>query len=358
MIHLDHNHSPSIPGPTKPQNLILSNSPRSDQHRVVSWSTPTRDARPFYQDPQEVSLTDPSKPPPSLSDNSSSDPPPSSSTHSLPPGNLPTPAPENPSLPDPSTSSPNDSRSPPADTSSSLSPPPDAATPSNAMDPPDDPPGQPPKTDGTGDADKPTDQQQAADEVDRASRQSTPLSELSSAPETAPDDEADNGDAADNLDTAKAKSGGEVQNSPSGVVKVSSSSSAVSTSTKGGMPGSQSQNLSLSPNKALGDDSLAASGDQNTISPDGTMAPNMALGHQSGQSSLPDATSSSQTSVSSKAPSLDPKVISILELNSLLLRFADVLTGPSSVADVPSEYLWNTKRGAYQSQSQDSRSAY
>ncbi|KAI1785341.1 hypothetical protein LXA43DRAFT_976283 [Ganoderma leucocontextum] len=189
------------------------------------------------------------------------------------------------------------------------------------MDPPDDPPGQPPKTDGTGDMDKSTDQQQAADEVDRASRQSTPLSELSSAPETAPDDETDNGDTADNGDMVKAKSGGEVQNSPSGAVKASSSRPVVSTSTKGGNPASQQQNPSSSPNKALANGSATASGDHHIApSADGTMVPNMVLGHQSGQSSLPDATSSSQTSVSSKAPSLDPKVISILELNSLLLR--------------------------------------
>ena len=65
------------------------------------------------------------------------------------------------------------------------------------MDAPEDPPGQVPTDDG-GAENKDKSADQAANEVERASRQSTPLSELSSAPETAPDDENGAADGSSN----------------------------------------------------------------------------------------------------------------------------------------------------------------
>ena len=166
MIHLDHNHSSSIPGPSaKSQNLILTNSPHSDQHSIIQhWPSPARDApsRPYYQDSQEQFLSDSSKPP-AQPDNPSSDPlsAPSSALAPAPaPGPVTPGDAEDPSLPEPSPSSPHDTRWPPADSSSSLTTPPDAASPCNTMD-----------------AEKAGEQME--EEVDRESRQSTPPSELS-----------------------------------------------------------------------------------------------------------------------------------------------------------------------------------
>ena len=307
-------------------------------------------------------MTDAPNPPPAQSDKPSDDLSASSSTPSAAQRPVTAADAENPSLPEPTSVSPTDARSPPADTSSSLSPPPDATTPSHAMDAPDDPPGQPPALGGAGDVQKSGEHNAAADEVERASRQSTPLSELSSAPDTAPDDEPANGDGQASTadgDAAKAKSAGEDAVPPSAAGNVSLSGAVASASTKDGLSASQQQQQQNSsslaaqaPSSTNPDGSMAARGDQNT---DFTMVPKMALGQQHGQSSLPDGTPSSHTPT--KPSSHDPKVVSILELNSLLLRSVDVMSWLSYVANGAPEYLWSTKREEYQCPSQASISA-
>ncbi|RDX52942.1 hypothetical protein OH76DRAFT_1343952 [Lentinus brumalis] len=260
MIHLDHNHT-SIPGPADSQNHILPNSPH--------WSSPGRDGRPFYQESQEQFLSDSSKTP-AQPDNPTAERVSSDTQSSVPAANgAMTPAEaEESSLHAPSTSSPDEARSPPPDSTSSLTPPPDAASPNHTMDAPAAPPEQVPTDDG-GVQNQERSSDQAANEVERASRQSTPLSDLSSAPETAPDDE--NG-AADGPTNATEGDGGSTD---------------------------------------------AAEGQTN-----GAIRPRSSLEQQT-QSPMPDGLSSSHTSHPSaptKASPPDPKVVSILELNSLLLR--------------------------------------
>ncbi|TBU61264.1 hypothetical protein BD310DRAFT_946699 [Dichomitus squalens] len=173
---------------------------------------------------------------------------------------------------------------------------------------PDDPPGHPAPNGRARDVEKPGEQHATASEVEGASRQSTPLSELSSAPETAPDDEVPNGDG-----LARTLDGDATSAKPGG------GGGGASAATKDGNSASQQQTFSSpasqAPSNTNADGSTAAGGDQ---SADGTMIPKMALGQHFGQLSLPDRTPSSQAL--SRASSHDPKVVSILELNSLLLR--------------------------------------
>ncbi|KAI0773731.1 hypothetical protein C8Q74DRAFT_1368292 [Fomes fomentarius] len=306
MIHLDHNHS-SISGPANPQ--ILPNSPHSDQHPILQqWSSPARDTRPFYHDSQEQFLPNSPNSQPQ-SDNSSSAP----SAPSLPPPSQPPDA-ENPSLHQPTSSSPTSARSPPADSSSSLSPPPDATTPNHPMDAPDDPPGQAATTDNGGVESEEKTGKQAADELDSASRQSTPLSELSSAPETAPDDD-DNGAADGPANTIDGDS---------------TSKNAKDGQTNGFAPTKDTRpsqhNPTSSPRQAPASgvkgntDKITMPSGEHAV--DMYLAPKANNGQHQGQSSVPDGVLPRHPpqSSGSHGKGSDSKVISILELNSLLLR--------------------------------------
>lgn len=353
MIHLDHNHS-SISGPANPQ--ILPNSPHSDQHPILQqWSPPARDTRPFYHDSQEQFLPNSPNSQPH-SDNSSSAP---SAPSLSAPSQLA--HPENPSLHEPTLSSPTSARSPPADSSSSLSPPPDATTPNHAMDAPDDPPGQAATTDNGGAESEEKTGKQAADELDRASRQSTPLSELSSAPETAPDDD-DNGAAdgpANTIDgdsTSKNAKDGQTNGARKPHSCSSPSPSDSRHITVGFAPAKDTrpsqQNPTSSPRQAPAsgvkgnvDKTTTLSGEQAV---DGSLAPKANNGQQ-GQSSVPDGVSPRYPpqSPGSHGKGSDSKVISILELNSLLLRSVGsamiecqvVLTAFKSIYGVPSSWI-------------------
>ncbi|KAI0751210.1 hypothetical protein C8Q80DRAFT_1268487 [Daedaleopsis nitida] len=293
MIHLDHNHSPSITGPSKPQNLVLSNSPHPDH--LQHWSSPARDARSFYQDTQDQFLSDSSKSP--AHPDSSSDP----GSATLPPatsGDA-----EDSSLPEPSPNSPADAPSPPADSTSSLTPPPDVATPNHAPDAPDDPPGKA-ATDNGG-VENEERAEQAEDQVERASRQSTPLSELSSAPETAPDE---NGPA-DGVNDGGEGDGGS-NNAVDGQTKASV---LVKESQPSQQPPSTSSpyRAPASPGKRTTDN---ASGEHGV---DALIALKASSSREIGQSAMLDG-AVQPSGVTGKAP--DAKVVSILELNSLLLR--------------------------------------
>ncbi|KAI9063479.1 hypothetical protein FKP32DRAFT_1603650 [Trametes sanguinea] len=348
MIHLDHNHSSSIPAHANSPTLSVlppnaPHAPSSDQqHAILPWTSPSRDQsqRAFYPDSQEQQFPNPqdaSVPPPDsqqLADKAQQDPPPA------PPAVDPLPPPstnaEAPSHSEPSPNSPADARSPPADSTSSLTPPPDAATPNPATEAPDDPPGKtaPAPSDSAAmpdNAPPPSQQQQqqTADDVEKASRQSTPLSELSSAPETAPDDENTAADGSSTKGTdggAKETNGGE----GNGVSKdglsagadrdgaAVASSQQSSSAEAGSLP---QQNTSTG---AVAGQQAHPGGDQGASV--GGLAPHKSHHQAMGQSAMPDGTPSRQHSQSSlspthsKAPSHDPKVVSILELNSLLLR--------------------------------------
>ncbi|OJT07618.1 hypothetical protein TRAPUB_1524 [Trametes pubescens] len=286
MIHLDHNHAASLPAHANSPNLILANSPHADQSAASPWSSPSRDPRPFYPDSQEHA-------PPDSSEQPAQDEPQGSPSlpHSAGPG-APTDS-QNPlSLSEPSPRSTADARSPPPDSNSSLTPPPDAATPNPATEAPSQPPED--TTDNAGMAEHSG--AQGSEEVDKASRQSTPLSELSSAPETAPDDENTGGDAQSNSKDPGADAGD---------VGTSSSSQQASSSNAGSH---HQQNASTRSTASGGEQSASTGGQAPKQGSDGT------LSRQHSQAS-------SLSPTHSKAPSLDPKVVSILELNSLLLRY-------------------------------------
>ena len=192
MIHLDRGHSSAIAGHSK-SNLILADPPHADQHSLLPWSPSTRTDTSFYHESQEPFTLTSDAPRPTTP----SDPPsagqkqehPGSTTNHGPitPGDA-----EEPKLPEPSPSSPADLRSPVADTSSSLTPPPDAATPSAAAaqganaDKPEAAGGEAAAAEA--ETLRKEDKADVIEDVEKASRASTPLSELSSAPD---DDEED-----------------------------------------------------------------------------------------------------------------------------------------------------------------------
>ena len=182
-IHLDRNHA----SPHATSNLMLDSTSPSDQHPVLSWSGSSRDDGPFYQE-SEQDL------PPSLVGLAGNNTSPRSSPHS-PATNVsynssasvPRIAPEQADTvgiekqdPEPSTSSPVPAAttSPALQSSSSLTPPPDANSPvypnpSFSLNS-----SGPAHSDGEGASGGPE-----IDEVGKGSRASTPLSELSSAPD-------------------------------------------------------------------------------------------------------------------------------------------------------------------------------
>ena len=181
MIHLDRNHSSAIAPHSKP-NLIhdtSSNSP--DQHNTLFRPDPGHDDTTNTLYPKEsqepLTNTTPILPPGSVANHA--DP---SSTDTLPPSLPPATSGEtlNGTVADHSQSSP-ETRSPALDSNSSLTPPPDATSPTSparSLNPTET---SPAKAGG----DLPPDSINLAvpDALDRASRASTPLSELSSAPD-------------------------------------------------------------------------------------------------------------------------------------------------------------------------------
>ncbi|KAH9921506.1 uncharacterized protein BXZ73DRAFT_104395 [Epithele typhae] len=248
MIHLDHNHPASIPGPANPQNLALS-SPHADQHRIPSWSSPSRDARPFLPDSQGHPFLTTPTPDPNPNPDTSADPAPDASA------DAPAPAPaldaDEPPVPQQSSPDHPGGPSPPADSSSSLTPPPDATTPHRSMDAPED-----------------------QDVADKTSRQSTPLSDLSSPPETAPDE----------------------NDTPNGAPESVASDAGVADAKYAAKDGASS------PARAAF----------------ATVKPEPMSNHQrhAGEGPL---VPKREPSLDGKAAKPDPKVVAILELNSLLL---------------------------------------
>ncbi|KZT74485.1 hypothetical protein DAEQUDRAFT_720655 [Daedalea quercina L-15889] len=194
MIHLDRGHSSAIAGHSK-SNLILADPPHADQHSILSWSPSAHTDTSFYHEPQEpFTLTSdaPKHTTPSDPASGQKEEQPASTTNHGPitPGDA-----EEPKLPEPSPSSPADPRSPVADTSSSLSPPPDAATPGAAAAPEanvDKPPAGGGEA-AAGQVEAP--REDKANPVEEASRASTPLSELSSAPDDEEEDKTKEGEA-------------------------------------------------------------------------------------------------------------------------------------------------------------------
>ena len=183
MLHLDQKHNSSLSSPhSKPSTLILSNPARTDQQPLLSWSAPNRDERPFFQEQQDHPVAEqapvtPLKPdvPPVSTETPTEQ---AASTGSQPPGNA-----EDSKLSDQSPSSPPDATSPALESTSSLTPPPSATSPAfSSVDLPDAEATDQQRGEGAEEEDK-VKGDASGDAGDKPSQASTPLSELSSAPE-------------------------------------------------------------------------------------------------------------------------------------------------------------------------------
>lgn len=202
MLHLDQNHT-SLSSPHSKPSVILSNTPRTDQHNLLSWSNPNRDERPpFFQESQEQPVAEKTSTPPIKPDvpAASTETPtePAAATGSTAPGNA-----EDSKLSDQPPSTP-DATSPALESTSSLTPPPSTTSPAfSSVELPDGDSSAQPKVEGTEE-----EEQTKADIGDKASRASTPLSELSSAPEgddpSAPEKTAENEEEKHGADGASA----------------------------------------------------------------------------------------------------------------------------------------------------------
>lgn len=356
MIHLDRNHSSPIVSNPK-SNLILQSSAHSDQHQLLSWSTPDHDDTSFYQGAQEQYLADP--PDNSLSltpdapaalttekDSTSSTTVSSSAIGPITPGDA-----EDPKLPESSPSSPADVLTPAAPSTSSLTPPPpEISTPNHSVDVEER--AQEEFTQPSTEEVVTTAPAGDVEEPDRTSRQSTPLSELSSAP----DEEAEtNKDIADGAGATKPSSeiasvSGSGQSAPS-----PSKQGDAASETASSMTGSQSTPApkAMSPPGAVATGSsprgleitspetmTAPSGEPSQTTLEGSqpvpaLNPNsLADSSPSREASRPASTvpqgsyfpasSGSPTSAASTS-TLDPKVVAILELNTHLLKYACIL---------------------------------
>ncbi|TCD60343.1 hypothetical protein EIP91_010327 [Steccherinum ochraceum] len=186
MIHVDRNHATSI-SPHTTSNLILDNSPSSDQHSALSWSGPDHDGVPFYQEPEQHHDVPPTPLEPTAHNStaSSSEARPVTSPRANAPQDkasedtsLEADAADSPSAGATASPGPANSTSPALQSTSSLTPPPDTTSPTSPT--------------RAADADSKTSQTEDpelaaavgdSDELEKASRASTPLSELSSAPE-------------------------------------------------------------------------------------------------------------------------------------------------------------------------------
>ena len=181
------------------------------------------------------------------------------------------------------------------------------------MDAPEDPPGHT-ATSQNGDAettDNPSEHPAPAaptDDADKTSRQSTPLSELSSPPETAPDDEATHTKEGSDggASVADGKNGADASSSGGASQKGSSDPVAAASTNDGGGPSPLRQNPPSA--QTLSADAAAAASiraNANTnAAPSGLIVPK----------------TEPSPGPAGKTPTLDPKVVAVLELNALLLR--------------------------------------
>lgn len=215
MLHLDHNHTSALSPHTTP-SLIPSDTPQSDQHPLLSWSAPAVEPTPSADDEsfkfdqnKDQSLPDKLATPPSQPD---ALPATQTATHADPPSTVPTVNEDELKPPEPVPSSPADATSPAIESTSSLTPPPDSTSPAF-----------PPVTLPTEEASTQANLEQQGgeqknkaegdtEEIDKASRASTPLSELSSAPDgddppTVPDAGQKDGEAGKQVDAGASASG-------------------------------------------------------------------------------------------------------------------------------------------------------
>ncbi|CAL1701922.1 unnamed protein product [Somion occarium] len=306
MIHLDRNHSTAIAPHSKP-NLIHDTSSRPDQHNALFRSSPGRNDITIYP---EVSLSNhaelsSSPHPPSL--------PPVSSEEKL-----------NGAVAGISQNSPTEPRSPALDSNSSLTPPPDTISPTSPTRPLHPFEASPAKAGG--DLPPESTPGSAADGLDRASRASTPLSELSSAPdvETSParHDKSEthgsvNGGKSDS-DSVAAHDPNTGRSSAEGTQtalakeepdKNSESYLAPSQASSSSDPTGQPDRTNPGPAQSTNNQPITASGSNPATQPDPPK-----LKSEVSNGSIPEVNNPSNDSSS------DPKVLVILEMNSYLLK--------------------------------------
>ncbi|GJE84801.1 hypothetical protein PsYK624_008770 [Phanerochaete sordida] len=179
MLHLDQNHS-TLSSPHAKPNLILPSTARPDQHPLRSW--PGHDEKPIVQEQQDPAVGEHAAIPPIKPDvpgtNTETPPEPAAATGSTAPGNA-----EDPKVEDQSPHSPADATSPAIESTSSLTPPPSTTSPAfSSVDLPDGETTEQQKVEGSEVEDK-SKAEASAEAAEKPSRASTPLSELSSAPE-------------------------------------------------------------------------------------------------------------------------------------------------------------------------------
>ena len=181
MLHLDRTHHSPLSSHTK-ADLIPSDTPQPDQQPLLSWSAPATDDETFKFDTnsdQQTVADKPPTPPPVT------EAPQPTEAVAEPPADAPANAddPKPPEQDAPPSSPPVDAKSPAHERSSSLTPPPDSTSPAfpSVALPVDGPAAQPTLEQPEGEEKAKPEEDPA--EVDKASRASTPLSELSSAPD-------------------------------------------------------------------------------------------------------------------------------------------------------------------------------
>lgn len=324
MIHLDRGHSSAIAGHSK-SNLILADPPHADQHSLLPWSPSTRTDTSFYHESQETftltsdapKSTTPSDP---LSAGQKQEHPSSTTNHGpITPGDA-----EEPKLPEPSPSSPAGPHSPVADTSSSLTPPPDAATPSATAaqganaDKPSTAGGETAAAES--EALREEDKADVSEEVEKASRASTPLSELSSAPDDEEEDKTKEEDTSAGGQKEPHEADGpnkSVQETATSRGHVSAASNAQSPREAPSEASSSHPNPAKSASDAKGS-SIGLSSSSAVSSP--FSQPDFAsLGSDV---SLPSHVPNLTASAGAK---LDSKVVTTLELTNQLLRYLRLL---------------------------------
>jgi len=345
MIHVDQNHHTSPLSPK--QNLIL---PTTDQHNIISWSPLRHDDKPFLQD-QDNYLSESAtgiQPDLDLPNNPSNN----DGAASLP-GPI-TPIDDNDPVltrisASPSTASPADI----ADRSSSLTPPPESGSPlpvaqhQDLINASEDPPLD--SVDAAGEeeeeekvAKKEEEEEQA---VEKLSRQSTPLSELSTAPEQT-DKAVEDGmgqsethaDESITLEAEKLVAHADVVSAPessvaltdSGIISEMTDESVNKPSEASNAPPDSSPPRPSSPRQHVASEltteppssSLPQSSIQNGIPTTPTIPPK-SPSSEAGPSSTPTTTNgrpSIPTTKSSISPSPPSKAVTILELNAELLK--------------------------------------
>lgn len=346
MIHVDQNHHTSALSPK--QNLIL---PTTDQHNIISWSPLRHDDKPFLQD-QDNYLSEsttgiqPDLDPPNNPSNNDS-------AASLP-GPV-TPVDDNDPVltrisASPSTASPADA----ADRSSSLTPPPDSGSPHPVSQSQDltNTFGEPPSDSVDAAREEEEEEEVAKKEeeeeqaVEKLSRQSTPLSELSTAPEQADKADVDgvgqsetNADPPNTIEMEKSVADVDVVSAPESSVVATDSgiiadmkdesvdqSSEASNPSPSKLPDS-SPPRPPSPQQIVPSESSAepssSSQPQSSIQngiPSTPSIPSQSPSSEAGPSSTPTISGRPSTSKSPISPSPPSKAVTILELNAELLK--------------------------------------